>query len=330
MSNEDMSKEMAVKEQHTGGELVTTLRADDVLAKVALVQEIKEKLMVEGEDYGVIPGCKLPTLKQSGAEKLCMAFRLVPDYDLPVVQIHENGHRTVTVKCKINDITGRLLGAKYSSCSTLETKYRFRKGERICPKCGVAAIIKGKDEYGGGWLCFKKKEGCGAKFPDGAPEIEEQETCRIEYDNPADYYQTVLMMAQKRSHVATTRQVTAASSVFTQDVEDLPEFGEDGKPKKKSANKKAPADNKKPTTQKTTSPLAGDPPPSAGNGEGNPGVFDNWTPEQCREACEKSPELKAVVMKHWKEKIQTYANLVNIFNGCGGDQAAIMRELQSL
>lgn len=42
-----------------------------------------------------------------------------------------------------------------------------------CPKCGkTGSIIKGKQEYGGGWLCFKKKEGCGAKFNDGDERIE--------------------------------------------------------------------------------------------------------------------------------------------------------------
>lgn len=35
-----------------------------------------------------------------------------------------------------------------------------------CPTCGANAIIKGKEEYGGGWLCFKKKGGCGDKFTD--------------------------------------------------------------------------------------------------------------------------------------------------------------------
>lgn len=41
------------------------------------------------------------------------------------------------------------------------------KSDPLCPVCGVAAIIKGREEYGGGWLCFKKKGGCGAKWPDG-------------------------------------------------------------------------------------------------------------------------------------------------------------------
>lgn len=42
----------------------------------------------------------------------------------------------------------------------------------LCPKCNKAAIIKGQDKYGGGWLCWTKKEGCGAKFPDGTAAFE--------------------------------------------------------------------------------------------------------------------------------------------------------------
>ena len=34
----------------------------------------------------------------------------------------------------------------------------------LCPKCGCLTIIEGKPEYGGGWLCWKNKGGCGAKF----------------------------------------------------------------------------------------------------------------------------------------------------------------------
>lgn len=34
-----------------------------------------------------------------------------------------------------------------------------------CPECKESkAVIRGKAEYGGGWLCFKKKGGCGAKW----------------------------------------------------------------------------------------------------------------------------------------------------------------------
>lgn len=41
------------------------------------------------------------------------------------------------------------------------------KPARSCPECGkTASVIKGKEEYGGGWVCYKKKAGCGAKFYD--------------------------------------------------------------------------------------------------------------------------------------------------------------------
>jgi len=43
-----------------------------------------------------------------------------------------------------------------------------------CPSCGEKAIIASKPEFGGGWLCFKKKQGCGKKWgPDDDPRIEE-------------------------------------------------------------------------------------------------------------------------------------------------------------
>jgi hypothetical protein len=35
-----------------------------------------------------------------------------------------------------------------------------------CPKCGVDAVIKGKEEYGGGYVCWTKQQGCNEKFTD--------------------------------------------------------------------------------------------------------------------------------------------------------------------
>ena len=45
-------------------------------------------------------------------------------------------------------------------------------GNPSCPLCGnTTAVIKGKAEYGGGWLCYAKKGGCGAKFQDDDPRL---------------------------------------------------------------------------------------------------------------------------------------------------------------
>jgi len=42
-----------------------------------------------------------------------------------------------------------------------------------CPNCGHGrAVIKGRAEWGGGWVCWKRKEGCGLNFEDEAAKIE--------------------------------------------------------------------------------------------------------------------------------------------------------------
>jgi hypothetical protein len=57
--------------------------------------------------------------------------------------------------------------AGYESTPAEEMTGVARASEQlVCPTCGKPSMIKGKAEYGGGWLCFKKKGGCGAKFTD--------------------------------------------------------------------------------------------------------------------------------------------------------------------
>lgn len=198
----------------------------DVKHQIGLIQEIMRDAMKSGEHYGVIPGCgDKPSLLKPGAEKLNLTFRMAPDPEIIVKEL-SGSHRDYQVKVRMNSIvTGRFLGAGVGSASTMETKWRYRKAEQKCPKCGKEAIIRGKKEYGGGWLCFTKKGGCGAKFKDGDPEIENQTMGRIEHDNPADYYNTCLKMAKKRALVDAVLTVTAASDIFTQDIEEMAENG---------------------------------------------------------------------------------------------------------
>jgi hypothetical protein len=193
--------------------------------QVTLIQKAMHSVMKKEEHYGVIPGTQKPTLFKPGAEKLCMLFRLAPSYEL--TETHEdNGHYSVRVICKLVHIpTGNFVGEGLGYCTTHESRYAYRKAQRVCPVCGIPAIIKGKAEYGGGWVCFKKIEGCGATFPDGDSAIEEQETGKIDNPDLADSYNTVLKMASKRALVAAVLVSTAASDIFAQDIEDLPQTG---------------------------------------------------------------------------------------------------------
>jgi ribosomal protein L37AE/L43A len=193
----------------------------DVRNQVNLIQEIMQHVMKKDEHYGVIPGTgNKPTLLKAGAEKLLLTFRLDPQYD--VTEKYDADHLSVTSRCTLYHIpTGQRFGSGMGSCSTKESKYAYRSAQRKCPSCGKEAIIQGKKEYGGGWLCFAKKGGCGAKFKDGDKTIEGQEVGKVPNDNLPDQYNTIMKMANKRSLVAAVLNVTAASDIFTQDIEDM-------------------------------------------------------------------------------------------------------------
>ena len=212
-----MSNDVVAYEDKIGA-----LTVHDVKAQVNLIQHVMREVMKENEHYGVIPGTGTkPTLLKAGAEKLCLTFRLAPSYE--ITELRDGNHLTVMSKCTLTHIpTGKVFGSGMGSCSTKESKYAYRNANRKCPNCGAEAIIKGKEEYGGGWLCFKKKGGCGATFLEKDTLITGQVVGRVVNEDVADQYNTVLKMANKRSLVAVCLNSLAASDIFTQDIEDMP------------------------------------------------------------------------------------------------------------
>ena len=187
-----------------------------------LVQATKE-VLTENLDYGVVPGTgDKPTLLKPGAEKLCFLFGLRPTFKVVgIVEDWDRGLFYYRYLCELHDAQGNVSASSEGSCNSKEKKYRYRQGERKCPKCGKPTIIKGKEEYGGGWICYAKKGGCGAKFYDTDPAIVNQETGQIENTEPFDLVNTLQKMAQKRALVAAVLVGTGASQFFTQDVEDM-------------------------------------------------------------------------------------------------------------
>lgn len=206
-----------------GEDAITTVAAsgelsiDSLIAQVAKVQEAMKAVMKSGEHYGIIPGTEKPTLLKPGAEKLCLLFRLDPQYQITRTD-HDDGHLEYEVICTLYHIpTGQRVGSGVGFCSSRESKYRYRRGNHSCPTCGEETIIKGKAEYGGGWLCWRKKGGCGAKFGDG----EFGDLGMVENPDIADTFNTILKMSKKRAMVDATLTATAASDIFTQDLEDM-------------------------------------------------------------------------------------------------------------
>lgn len=193
-----------------------------------LMTQVAQTLMSAGVDYGTIPGTNSkPVLLKPGAEKLCSVFGMSPEvYEEQVIEDwtgeDHNGEPFFyyRYKCRVTK-NGVLLGEGIGSCNSWESKYRYRTQERKCPMCGAAAIIRGKEEYGGGWLCFARKGGCGAKFKAGDLIIERQNVGRVANIDIADQVNTIQKMAHKRALVAAVLIATNASEFFTQDVEDM-------------------------------------------------------------------------------------------------------------
>ncbi len=203
------------------------LTAKDVKDQVQLVQEVMKSVMTNGEHYGVIPGCgDKPALLKPGAEKLNLTFRMDPD---PITEIIDlgNSHREYRVKCVMYAIeSGRKLGAGVGCASTMETKWRFRNAE---PEITDKPVPK---EY---WDVRKKDpakaqemiggKGFSTKKVDGQWMIAKLTGDKVEHGNPADFYNTCWKMAKKRALVDAVLTVTAASDIFTQDVEEMVENG---------------------------------------------------------------------------------------------------------
>lgn len=184
------------------------LSVDDVCGQINLVQQVLAATMKKGCHYDTIPGCgdKL-TLLQPGAQKLALTFRLNLETDTEIID-YANGHReyrSKTIVCHIK--TGERLGTGSGSCSTMESKYRYRAentGEKVPPD-----YWKNRDQnILGGNAFFPRKQ-------DGVWYIFHQ----VEYSNPADYYNTCLKISEKRSKVAAVLNVTAASDIFIQEIE---------------------------------------------------------------------------------------------------------------
>lgn len=197
------------------------LTIEELVAQVAKVQSAMKSVMHLDEHYGTIPGTNKPTLYKPGAEKLMLLFRLAPSYDTDKT-FHDDGHLTVTAICNlVHGPTGIFVAAGEGMCSTKETKYAWRKGTLACPDCGNAETLKKSKKQGEGWYCWAKIGGCGNTFAEDEQRIKSQNPGRIANPDIADQYNTVLKMACKRALIAAVLNGTAASDIFTQDVEDF-------------------------------------------------------------------------------------------------------------
>ena len=201
-----MTKEVSKAVQQHAGQIA------GVFSMKATVQDVLKSQMQEDVHYGKIPGTgDKPTLLKSGAEMLRMVFNMstICEANDVIVDTDDKGHKTYEICMHILNKDGVKVATGLGTCSTLESKYKYRS--QLTDRKVPSEYWESRDKalLGGSQYSPKKVK--------GAWLISE----RVEHDNPADYYNTVKKMAKKRAMADGILTATCSSDLFTQDLEDL-------------------------------------------------------------------------------------------------------------
>lgn len=196
-------------------------------ARRAIIKRVIDELMKDGVHYGTIPGSDRPSLKQPGADLLIDVFQLRITYTIEVAIEDFDGaeHGGVPffyyrIRGTATNANGDFVAEGLGSCHLWESKYKWRKGERVCPACQKPNIRKSSAERGGGWYCWRKTDGCGAEFAANDPAITSQHVDRVINPDLLDNTNAVLKIAVKRCKIGTVINATGVSDEFTQDVDE--------------------------------------------------------------------------------------------------------------
>ena len=199
-----MTNELVVQ---PGGH-VPTLTADHIKAQVGLIQKVMKAVMRSDTHYGVIPGTKKPTLYKAGAEVLLTTFRISVEPEIDDLSTTDEIRYRVRAVGR-HQSTGIVVGIGIGECSSNEEKYRWR--DAVCDEeFDETAEDRRRTKY--------------QKSQNGVWKRKQIRTV------PADLANTVLKMAKKRAQIDLTLTATAASDIFTQDIEDMEQAPSDGAP----------------------------------------------------------------------------------------------------
>ena len=212
-----------------------TLDIQHIIARKVMLRTVMEKIMQKDEHYGVIPGCgKKPSLLKPGAEAILSTFQLAPRYLINKVEM-AGGHREYEITCELYAPNGAFVGSGVGSATTMEGKYRFRVGGGTATEIPVPKAYwdaKKTDPRKASTILRDLANKAGHEGDSFGTEKDSSGTWvittkakdeKVEHDNPADYYNTVLKMSKKRAMVDAVLTATGASDIFTQDVEDMVE-----------------------------------------------------------------------------------------------------------
>ena len=181
--------------------IIDTVEIDNIantMAKIQQMQNVVQKTLKEGHDFGEVPGTSKPTLLKPGGEKICMLFGLNPEYEfLKTTEDYDKEFFSYNIRCTLFR-NGQPVAQGVGSCNSKEKKYRFINVDEV-PDNYIGPSEEITDKYGR------------TKYKINNPDI-----CSL--------VNTILKMAKKRAFIDAVLQVASLSEVFTQDVEDMGDF----------------------------------------------------------------------------------------------------------
>jgi len=183
------------------------LKLTDMKTKLGLVQRFFKEVMVQNQDYGLIPGTDKPTLLKPGAEKLCEFYGYAPRVKhVEEEKNTETGfYRARVTVALVHRRSGVVVAEGVGEANTMEGRYRWRwvpewKLPEGIDKSALYSEAR-KDKHGKTYRMY-----------------------RLENQDPWTLWNTVLKMGKKRALIDAALSATRSSGIFTQDVEDLAEW----------------------------------------------------------------------------------------------------------
>lgn len=179
----------------------TRMSAASLIEQRKAIVEVLEKTMTKDVDFGIIPGTPKPTLFKPGSEKILALFHL--------------GIRPIIEDLSTPDVLRYRVHAQI-----------FHQPSQLVLGEGIGEASSGEDKYQ--WRAVV----CNEEW-ESTPQDQKREKWKKGYDNrPAysvrqvhtnmeDTGNTILKMAKKRAQIDAVLTATAASDIFSQDLEDL-------------------------------------------------------------------------------------------------------------
>lgn len=188
------------------------LRLSQMGQKLDLLQSFFRQVMKPGVDYGIIPGTERPTLLKPGAEKMAEFY----GYSITVRDLRETidrdtgYYRAIVTVALVNKRTGAIVAEGVGEANTMESRYRIRWVPEFKLPSGIDVSTLQYETR-------KRRDGKG-----------QFKVYRVINDDPWSLWNTVLKMSKKRAMIDAILSATRSSGLFTQDLEDLQEWANEG------------------------------------------------------------------------------------------------------